>query len=967
MDNYTIEQLFVGRNAALRDENQQAVDEIQNALDSAMSQRGPVQEPLRGGTPQQRQEQLREIVNMRYGEGGRKVDAETGLPVGVRLKAAFAPTVQEKIKFLREEYGPDAVRIAGEDRRIIVTATDGRSGEVKDYFLDEIPFTAKDMADFASLIPEVMTTVAAGFKVAPKGPTTVWPMFVASTIAEGAGQAVGFAQDAAFRVSQGSDIDSGEIVARRAPMAGASIAIGTFAPLGVQRFLNRTGGKISSQELSAMQNIAREGSEAAGRLSQQLGIDIKQSAAETTGSRALAELEAYMQRVGRITDPGKELEASRAGVPKAVQAFLGEGLEDVVTFGEKAAGTLRKAEQGLVRMGEKQVQLGYAKVLEDVEQVVGKLTAEKPVGAVLAGQNTQGTIRSLVAANKAQSEILYNQVDDALKASGSPVEFVSWENAAKAVKRIRNELPKSKTVEEVVSPIVDAYGRAIKSEKITVRPINLYTDAFSYFDDILAASKSDQSLAASRIARSDMLAALRSGGKFGEGISRKHLTEIAGALSKDIDDSLFSVSGEAAVALKRANKFYRESIESIEKAPVIQRIVSEPADGGFQNAADIAGYFSGGKGKLDELTVLRKLIPPERYNELRRGMVDDIVNGAKREVNGREFIEPSVLQERIKGMSPEFRNELFSGKASVVEKALDEVAALDRLRPKLATPGGLSSNQLAEALQMAGTESFGPATLNIKRALVAEQQRTRTFRNSVVGANRDVLGIMVQDGERFVNDFVLNSRSAAEVQLVMGRLTLEQRDQLSKQTVQILFKRAADIAESTVSSLKSGRNVALKPEQVLKDIYGPQRSVIRAALGPRELGILDDWMMYSHSLASIQKAGGTVGVFSRDTSMNKPLTVAWNNMMAQALYSGAMQGFLKQAARNPGDLKKLSYVLATGLDKNPGLKSKQKMASGLVVPELTKGVVDLYQEWSSMTRYMSEAQVKIYRAMYLPY
>lgn len=319
-------------------------------------------------------------------------------------------------------------------------------------------------------------------------------------------------------------------------------------------------------------------------------------------------------------------------------------------------------------------------------------------------------------------------------------------------------------------------------------------------------------------------------------------------------------------------------------------------------------------------------------------------------------------------MSPEFRAELFGSRegARRVQSLIGEVESLDKITPRLARPGGLTAEQLAEVANAADAASFTQAKRNVTRAIAVERQRTRTFQNNVAGANGDVLEVMLRDGERFVEDFVLSNSSPGQVRQVLRRLTSDQREQLGKQTLAVLFRRATDLTESTISSIKSPSKPAnISGEQILKDIYGPQRTVLRDLISPKDLSILDDWLLYNHAMAATVRAGGTVGVFSRDLAFGNPVKVAGQNLWASVVFSAPGQQFMKAMVRNPNDAKKLGALIAGTVQGNaaPG----GVIAAGVSAPEITGGLLDLYEKWDLMTKDLSTAQKDLLMSTYIPF
>jgi hypothetical protein len=909
-------------------------------------------EPIRGGTREQQEAQLNEIAQIRYGESGRDVDIRTGAPLSVRLAMSFAPTEPEKEQYLKKVYGENNVRRAGDDNRLVFTAVDQQTGQMKDFFADELGFSAKDIADVAGVAPEVLTSIATAFKVAPSAPNTKAGFLAVSAISELAGQQLGAAQDMAFRFSQGTlNMDSmREMAKRRGLHAFIGTGIGAALPAGVQAMaraipqLPRLSRNPLSPEGTALQQISSEGTAAAKRLEGALGESVFTSAAEETGSKGLAQVEAYASRVSRMSNPDEALQLSRERVPVSVQSMLLQGLEEPGVFGQQVSSRLAGVERQLIERGGAEIDKAYASVLNRLESEIGSLTAP-PQGVVQAGTNARNSLVARMAVDRAQAEQLYGRVDDLLTQSGMPTEFVRLNESAALSREIIENLVK------------DTSGR----------PIPMQTELMSQLAPLAEAGSVPQTLAAARRFRSRIGERIGSDQEIGPGFSKGDAKRLYEALSRDIDSSIGALSKEAQAAAKEANQFYKTNVALFEESPIISRVLNSQRDGGYP-VEDIARAFAAGRGNLTELQAAKKLLPPEVFAGLRRGIIDDIVNGSTRTYRGQEYIDPSAFGRRINDMSPEFRAELFGSRegAARVQSLVSEVNELDAIAPKLARPAGLNAAQVSEVANAADNAGFVEAKRNVMRSLAIERQRTRTFQNNVASANGDVLETMLRDGERFVEDFILSNNNSGQVKKVLGRLTPAQREQVGKQTMAILFKRATDLSESTVSAIKTpSRPAAIKGEQILKDIYGPQRTVLRDLISPRDLQILDDWLIYNHSMAATVRAGGTVGVFSRDLAFGNPLKVAYQNLWGQIVFSAPGQQFMKAMVRNPNDAKKLGdFIVSTSGNR---FATGGLVSAGVSAPEITSGLLDLYEKWDLMTANMTQAEKDLLVVTYIPF
>jgi hypothetical protein len=303
---YSPEQIAAAYKKAVSDGDIEAANELGNLLES-VTQSMPMPEPIVGGNKEQIQRQRQEIAQIRYGTPGRDIDVKTGLPAATRAIMSFMPSEEDKIQYLQNQYGAENVSQRGPDGRMVVTAFDANSGTPKDYFVDEIGFTGKDLLDYAGSAPEVLTTIATAVRSAPLFGKAKAGALALSALSEVAGQTVGTIQDIVARASQDRPIDLGEIAERRGVNATIGTVLGGVSPGAANFIVNRlrslSSGVRGSE--SAIEAIAQEGSEAAGRLETRLGIPVPMTAAQESGSRGLAEMEAYARRTSRVTNPNR--------------------------------------------------------------------------------------------------------------------------------------------------------------------------------------------------------------------------------------------------------------------------------------------------------------------------------------------------------------------------------------------------------------------------------------------------------------------------------------------------------------------------------------------------------------------------------------------------------------------------------------------------------------------------------------
>jgi hypothetical protein len=940
---YSPKQLAAGYKKAVDDGNTEAANEIAVLLNEVTRSETP--EPLVGGTKEQIERQQQEIAQIRYGVPGRDIDAKTGLPAATRAIMSFMPTEEDKIKYLQNQYGPDSVSKRGPDDRLVVTAFDANSGLPKDYFVDEVGFTGKDLVDYAGYAPETLTTIATALKAAPTIGQAKAGALALSALSETAGQGLGVLQDIVARYSQGIPIQLEEIAKRRGANATMGTILGGISP-GAAKFITNRLRSISSAFRggeSALESISKEGAQAASNLEAKLGISAPMTAAQETGAAGLAEMEAYAARTSRFTNPSEPIELQQRAARETLPTMFAEAAPDYTKLGDSLQESLRKNELKMAERAGQYVDDALVSVMNRLENRFPILRSTETVTE--AGNAARQSVNRTLAERNAQQSILYKNVDELVQGS------ISEAGSNKFV-----------TLNSTKSVAKDIISKAARTS--SGKPVLMQEGMISQAESLLDAAKVPQTLQGAIRLRSQIGAAIASGEPVAPGIGVGDAKRLYAALSKDIDRSIGKLSKEAQGAARAANKYFKENLQQFEESNVISRIAYESKDGGFKNASEIPSYFMSGRGRLDDLISAKGMMDAAAYSRLRTAMVSDVVNASKRTIRGVDYTDYASLRSKMRELSPEFKTELFGSRKAYtdMERLLNEMSVIDEYRPKFGKLSGFTPQQISEISSTVGMDAFPTTLANIRRAIAVEAERTRVFRGTVLGANRDVLGVLVNDGEKFVNDFIFKSTNPREVRLIMNRLTPTQRTQVSNAAASMLFQRAVDIAESTITSIKTGTGAVIKPEQVLKNIYGNQRGVIQEVLTKDQLGLIDDWLKYTHALAAVKKAGGTVGVFSRDLNIGSPTKVLAQNIWANLLFSGKAQAFLKAAYNNPKQLKTVSRI-ASGL----GPKQRMGIAGRTLVPEISREALNIYSEWERMTDGMSPVERDVLLATFMPF
>jgi len=913
--------------------------------------------------------EMRELER-RYGTSGVDIDPR-GLPAGYRALSGLAQTGQDKRAIYNKVFGEENVRpIEGTDKFLIRVYRDGKPVDVVD---DESAFSMRDLADLTGMVPELATSIATTVKMLPKNPAGLAATAGTAAAASAAGQAVGGAKDLGLRYLIGEDLDAGEIVKRRLPAAAIETGFGTALPYASQKVFSKLRpSSVSSGAEPVDRAIAKEGSEAAKKLEAE-GIPAPLTAGEATGSRGIQDYEALAEKLARITDPTGEIRLAQQEAIKKGQSSLPEMKGDIDRkIGDKISARLKAQEMDLSDAAAQSAQ-------EAVRRAEANVGLDLSQSVVDAGNKVRSGLQKGVQAKQAEVDELYETANRMRIEAGGDEAFIIPSETSKLGKEVveKETLIKETTESlEVPTGVLSESGEQITEEvlKTSKQPIGWAVPAYKEAQSFAQLGDTPQTIEAMREARAvfgEAIGRAQSAGldSLGGGFSLGQAKRFYKALSKDIDDSLKALDPDAAAAFQKAQSESKSLFDTYTSSKIVNGFRLSEAEGGLAEVSDIVRHFSQGKGQTDMLLRMKKILPPEDYSVLKKGILADLGDGATyRFANGSSGVDFRILQKRLSQIQSEMRHELVGGKDAYnrLHQALNDFKTAQDVAggSPLQLPAQVSADELDNLLAKASDPNmFQSVKESIEASIMLKRRQLAEYGNEVTAAvrqNNQLSGKINADD--FIDGFILKQTDAKLVRQALEKLTEEQEQEVAKQLVRRIFDKSRDLAKEPLDALKKGDEGVITGRQLKEILFGGQgqRRIIQEVLPKETLEKMENLLAYQ---MAIENARSQAGGFARDYAIgNMSKETIGKITMARLVFSDAMQSFLKKAAASPSALSKFSALAGKGMDRLP---SKIGPTRVIVSSYLGKEVADLAMQWGEATRGLDEEEIAALRQSYL--
>ena len=913
--------------------------------------------------------EMRELER-RYGTSGVDIDPR-GLPAGYRALSGLAQTGQDKRAIYNKVFGEENVRpIEGTDKFLIRVYRDGKPVDVVD---DESAFSMRDLADLTGMVPELATSIATTVKMLPKNPAGLAATAGTAAAASAAGQAVGGAKDLGLRYLIGEDLDAGEIVKRRLPAAAIETGFGTALPYASQKVFSKLRpSSVSSGAEPVDRAIAKEGSEAAKKLEAE-GIPAPLTAGEATGSRGIQEYEALAEKLARITDPTGEIRLAQQEAIKKGQSSLPEMKGDIDRkIGDKISARLKAQEMDLSDAAAQSAQ-------EAVRRAEANVGLDLSQSVVDAGNKVRSGLQKGVQAKQAEVDELYETANRMRIEAGGDEAFIIPSETSKLGKEVveKETLIKETTESlEVPTGVLSESGEQITEEvlKTSKQPIGWAVPAYKEAQSFAQLGDTPQTIEAMREARAvfgEAIGRAQSAGldSLGGGFSLGQAKRFYKALSQDIDDSLKALDPDAAAAFQKAQSESKSLFDTYTSSKTMNGFRLSEAEGGLAEVSDIVRHFSQNKGKPGMLLSMKKILSPEDYSVLKKGILADLGDGATyRFVDGSSGVDFRILQKRLSKMQSEMRHELVGGKDAYnrLDQALNDFKTAQDIAEgsPLQFPAQVSAEELDNLLAKAGDPNmFQSVKESIEASIMLKRRQLAEYGNEVTAAVRqnDQLSGKI-NADDFIDGFILKQTDAKLVRQALDKLTEEQEQEVAKQLVRRIFDKSRDLAKQPLDALKKGDEGVITGRQLKEILFGGQgqRRIIQEVLPKETLEKMENLLAYQ---MAIENARSQAGGFARDYAIgNMSKETIGKITMARLVFSDAMQSFLKKAAASPSALSKFSALAGKGMDRLP---SKIGPTRVIVSSYLGKEVADLAMQWGEATRGLDEEEIAALRQSYL--
>ena len=910
-------------------------------------------------------------LERRYGTSGVDIDPR-GLPAGYRALSGLAQTGQDKRAIYNKVFGEENVRpIEGTDKFLIRVYRDGKPVDVVD---DESAFSMRDLADLTGMVPELATSIATTVKMLPKNPAGLAATAGTAAAASAAGQAVGGAKDLGLRYLIGEDLDAGEIVKRRLPAAAIETGFGTALPYASQKVFSKLRpSSVSSGAQPVDRAIAKEGSEAAKKLEAE-GIPAPLTAGEATGSRGVQEYEALAEKLARITDPTGEIRLAQQEAIKKGQSSLPEMKGDIDRkIGDKISARLKAQETNLSDAAAQSAQ-------EAVRRAEANVGLDLSQSVVDAGNKVRSGLQKGVQAKQAEVDELYETANRMRIEAGGDEAFIIPSETSKLGKEVveKETLIKETTESlEVPTGVLSESGEQITEEvlKTGKQPIGWAVPAYKEAQSFAQLGDTPQTIEAMREARAvfgEAIGRAQSAGldSLGGGFSLGQAKRFYKALSQDIDDSLKALDPDAAAAFQKAQSESKSLFDTYTSSKIVNGFRLSEAEGGLAEVSDIVRHFSQSKGKPGMLSSMKKILSPEDYSVLKKGILADLGDGASyRFANGVSGVDFSILQKRLSQIHPEMRDELVGGKDAYIriQQALNDFTTAQGVagsKSPLQLPAQVTADELDRLLAKAGDPNmFQSVKESIEASITLKRRQLAEYGNEVTAAVRqNNLPSGKINADDFIDGFILKQTDAKLVRQALDKLTEEQEQEVAKQLVRRIFDKSRDLAKEPLDALKKGDEGVITGRQLKEILFGGQgqRRIIQEVLPKETLEKMENLLAYQ---MAIENARSQAGGFARDYAIgNMSKETIGKITMARLVFSDAMQSFLKKAAASPSALSKFSALAGKGMDRLP---SKIGPTRVIVSSYLGKEVADLAMQWGEATRGLDEEEIAALRQSYL--
>ena len=702
---------------------------------------------------------------------GIPLDTTTGAPASIRAGVALRRDTNDKLIFLNEQFGNDFSRVA-DNGALIARTIDPDTGQAKDVVIDEETFTAKDLLDLVSVLPEIAGGIG-GMKLASAIPKLGKAMGVTGFVRGSAASAVGAQTAGAVQDLAMTDTMSAEQIAgERASLVPVDMFFDLVGGLGIV-----AAGKAISPFAGSKQQIQFDAKNAQKYFQDRYGVNIPLTAGERTGSPSLTGAEAHIanlpggkgvtrRTIDKKTQAFRQIQNIMLGLPEdATLATRRTGIPSDEAVGLEMAEGIRRqvdpAVEGVESARRGVVEESTTKIMKDLDAITTR-------GGDLSPGQVGADIRQAAEAKRQafreQSNELYEQ---AFSLPGGRDRVFAPKSLETEAQKILDSMP----------GFEGEAGREVT--RLTPSNVVPTLEELKRFGQEGVVSLED--LKNIRTQVSNMIAE----GEAIPGVQTMQLTKIRNLITDTMEEMTESLPDTRLKnAWKKANEHYAENIGQFEQ-PHIRNFFKDLDQPGFLEDEQIV------------LRVFDKESPLKRMKEffgadsteflkLKRTVANRMFNRSL--LPGEDLIDGKAFAkdlEKLRRMNRPVYDEIF-GKEGMGLYQTSHLAAL-------AQADKISIKDLEQALK--GTE--GTMGTRVRAMISAQKKADDLFRSKLLKqvADGDISDI---NAAEFANRFFDNA-SEAEIRHVKSLLA-DSPDVLNKirvKTIEKIFHEAATAAKAT--------------------------------------------------------------------------------------------------------------------------------------------------------------------------
>lgn len=719
------------------------------------------------------------------------VNSKRTIPVVERLFLAAAPTPQERIAAANKRFGQgNYIPISDKNAIVRVPKEDGDGFE----WVVENP-RGLDAGDVGEAVVKYGPEAVAGYSGAA-ATSSGGTLLVPAASAAVAGQAAGAIKDVLFRKALGgpnADLRLGEIASRRLPSFLVETAIGWAIPKGLQKLGESNAIRRGAKEF--ISSIERAGREAKERLLQR---GVKEGVSSDLGGKVTAIVPAKM-------------------TPREA--------------GEAIADALTRQDEMLRAKGQSAQTAAFEQAVSRGTKILDSSTSG-PIDSVTAGAqaiaNARTTLDSLRNNIAGQYEEAYARIAADVDAAGMGQSFVELKGSKKLIDDVRSSL------------LVAAKEGGDEASA-------LYAPMLATLNQLEATTSLPQKLAAVKQFRAMVGEKVGSNQEAFPGLAGSMAKRLYEAVSKDIKESVSLYSKEGARMLDEADAAHAALRKSMERSPILNRMVNPPEAGGYPSPEKLVDDLMG--AGVEEWKALPSFVGPEAYNNLRRAAVNRLMGGAL--VDGeRQYVNLPKLADSMRGIEDFKKDLLFGGRNNwePLQKAAEEASFLYRNRSLFSDYAHPTMDDMANFSRIASELGYDKANKFLRRAIKIANARRDAFASNLIAQIRNGKPQAASSNmtELFEGLVLSGKYEPKYVNRVLRMLPPQTREELGKTAFQTIFSRAQDKVQDAARIALKRQGAVYNLDKLADSLLGSanQRATAEAVLGQERFNIIADYIIY---------------------------------------------------------------------------------------------------------------------------